>query len=393
MNIVIFGDISSKNLGDPILTNSAEYIVRQCFDDETVFDTIVVDIMDRKKYNFSASINALKKSTYIKRFFKPIFLILIWYFKNQKSYEKRLIDSVSNSIDNIFLIAGGALLSNSLPYALRLGKIVSFANKNNIPVIFNAVGIEKSVRKGISRFFIRKILKSASIKSFATRDNIDEILFLTNRKEFYKKNCDPGIFASEAYNVTKKQSQTVGIGVISSEAYKSIIGEKAKALYATEDCLIDFWHSVILELEKNKVEWKIFTNGGEKDYSIACKLIEKYGYQKDKLTPQPKDPKELVEQISGFSAVIAHRLHALIVSSSLQIPVIPLVWSSKIKEFAKVLNISDIAFWPDNDKAPIIVDKLMQEDFYAIEDKILKLKRDTISHLKDVFSGLEINND
>ena len=65
----------------------------------------------------------------------------------------------------------------------------------------------------------------------------------------------------------------------------------------------------------------------------------------DCLLPMAKEPKVLIEQLSQFKIVIAHRLHALIISTSLQIPVIPVVWSDKVQVFANMIG-NENAVWP-----------------------------------------------
>ena len=45
------------------------------------------------------------------------------------------------------------------------------------------------------------------------------------------------------------------------------------------------------------------------------------------------EPRELVAQISGFRAIVAHRLHASIIAYSLGIPSVGLVWDKKVRAF------------------------------------------------------------
>ena len=81
---------------------------------------------------------------------------------------------------------------------------------------------------------------------------------------------------------------------------------------------------------------------------MALRLVEYLGIDRECLLPLAQTPEELVSQLSQFRYVIAHRLHACIISTSLQIPIIPIVWSDKIQVFANMIK-NKYAVWPSKD--------------------------------------------
>lgn len=391
MKVLVIGDATSTNLGDPVLTHSAAYLVKKIVASEQLgYEVEEFSIVERIPSNFHQSKNVAQTSPIkekrilaIGNLFSKLKVIINWLIRDRKSFLSRLEKQISCDQKTIFVIAGGAMISNSWVYALRLNEIVSYAEKSGGKVVFNSVGIEKTIAKSVTRFFYRKMLKKNAVVAFSTRDNSDEVKKLTNRKQFYKQTADPGVFCSEAYGVAKKTQEIVGIGVISTQAYHSISKINKKAKEISEDTLIEFWHNLIVELEKKHIKWKIFSNGGPKDYLMACKLIEKYNYPKEKLLELPLSPEQLVLQISGFSAIVAHRLHALIIATSLNIPVIPVVWSNKVQKFAELIKISNLAVWPDVNIVPKISEMLSDKDFKTNETAIKQLKTQAYEYIKD----------
>ena len=116
-----------------------------------------------------------------------------WYLREKQQFKKRLESSIkSESVT--FVIAGGALISSSLFYALRLNAIVNIAKRYKSRVIFNAVGIEKTVYNyGMAKYIVRHYLKQPQVVAFSTRDHVEDIPYLTNREDFQLLLPDPGL--------------------------------------------------------------------------------------------------------------------------------------------------------------------------------------------------------
>lgn len=355
-HVIVVGDTSSTNLGDPILTHCCEYLVRQALGKvENVIE--VFDIAGRKLTNNvtptkSTPIVVQHAPSYLSDTLNTLKLdakaLIKWFQKDKYDFLRRL--SRHQLQGATFVIAGGALISSSLFYALRLNAIVNIAKKNNGKVIFNAVGIEKTIRNfGLAKYVVRHFLKQREVVAFSTRDHVEDVPYVTSRKEFCHQTPDPGLLASEAYNIKRTDTGTVGISVISYNAYLSVVQNDKRAREITPDFLIEYWSSIINLLQTNGTPFKILTNGGEADYNMALKLVEYLGIDRDTyLLPLAQTPEELVLQLSQFSYVIAHRLHACIISTSFQIPIIPVVWSDKIQVFANMINNKN-AVWPSKD--------------------------------------------
>lgn len=355
--IIVVGDNSSTNLGDPILTQSAYYIVRQVAEGKD-YEVSIFDIAGRKKQPHKVpvtaapiNINAVKRISELKAaigiLLDDVKTLIKWWVMDQWLFINRL-KPVSSGVK--FVIAGGALISSSLFYALRLNVIVKIAKQHNGQVIFNAVGIEKTIRNhGLAKYVVRHYLKQPQVVSFSTRDHVEDIPYLTNRKEFNVQLPDSGLLAAEAFGIKHQESDVIGLSVISYQAYQAVMFNDERARNFTPNDLLSFWEGILRGFIAKGQKFKMLTNGGPKDYDMALRLCERMNLDTAQyLLPLATEPKQLVEQLSQFKVVIAHRLHALIVSTSLGIPVIQVVWSDKVVAFAKMIG-NPHAQWPSPD--------------------------------------------
>lgn len=401
MNVIVIGDASSTNLGDPILTYSAEYIIKKICSDKEIFpvNTVVFDIADRtithvpvsqKMCEMCESTNVVfptEKSVARTYFANNIRIKLKWILKDRRIFRARLINLVDKNDDNLFVIAGGALLSRSLYYSVRINEVIRQAQKVGGKVVFNAVGIEKCTGKSASRDLIRSFLKKKVIVGFSTRDHVEDVPDLTERENFYRQIPDPAIWASEAFGIQKKESETIGIGTISEDAYRSVVLEDKRAAEVNCEKLFDFWKAIVHELDQKNIPWKMFTNGGAKDCQLAYTFLKRNGFSiEEHLVPPAETPDQLIEQISQFKAIIAHRLHALIVASSLKIPVVPVVWSDKVVKFSQLIG-NQSYMWPEQENGKEAVEWLTGKlNLLDLEKKIEQCKKESYEYLATFFS-------
>ena len=235
--IIVVGDNSSTNLGDPILTQSAYYIVRQVAEGKD-YEVSIFDIAGRKKQPHKVpvtaapiNINAVKRISELKAaigtLLDDVKTLIKWWVMDQWLFINRL-KPVSSGVK--FVIAGGALISSSLFYALRLNVIVKIAKQHNGQVIFNAVGIEKTIRNhGLAKYVVRHYLKQPQVVSFSTRDHVEDIPYLTNRKEYNVQLPDSGLLAAEAFGIKHQESDVIGLSVISYQAYQAVMFNDERA--------------------------------------------------------------------------------------------------------------------------------------------------------------------
>lgn len=394
-HIIVIGDNSSTNLGDPILTQSTKYIIDKLVEKQDC-EVSIFDIAGRvfQRTDASLKISPLNISKRYSRreirftnMLADFKSIVGWYIREKTDFVNRLerITPAHSNKDHVtFVIAGGALISSSLFYAFRINTIVKLAKRyKNSRIVFNGVGIEKSIHNsGLAKFIVRHYLQQPQVVAFSTRDHIEDVSFITSRNDFRVQLPDSGLFASEAFGIAKKESELIGLSVISYQAYQSIMLNDLRAQEFTPNDLLSFWVTILKGLISNGKRFKILTNGGLKDYEMALRLCEHMNLAVDDyLLPLANEPKMLIQQLSQFKLIIAHRLHALIVSTSLLIPTIPVIWSDKVRAFADMIHNNNCG-WPSQQFAKDIIEYLLDSD-YEYLNRIDSLKQNVVLFLKN----------
>ena len=148
---------------------------------------------------------------------------------------------------------------------------------------------------------------------------------------------DPAIWSNEVYGIEKKaDSDLIGIGPIRPE----IFNEQDKSV-SVED-VFAMYEKLLAEADRRGYHWKLFCNGTEPDFAFAKELLQKFGYDEaGHLVRKPENARQLVEDIAGFKGVIAARFHANIISTSLSIPSVALVWNVKMRGFSELIGCKD----------------------------------------------------
>ena len=209
-----------------------------------------------------------------------------------------------------------------------------YAENNNIPVCLNSVGVEGYDENNIKCRVLKKALNRKCIKIKTTRDDIDRLKkYINNKKDIIlKKVSDIAVYTNVVYKKEKvKNSNCIGLGVSRGNLFID------NGIKYSEEKLLILWKNIINKLEEKNKNWKIYTNGLEADNIFARKLLERWGYSKDKLII-PNSPEELIDSIASFKGIIATRLHSNIIAYSLKIPAIGLVWNEKLKMFGESIK-------------------------------------------------------
>lgn len=141
------------------------------------------------------------------------------------------------------------------------------------------------------------------------------------------RTFDPALWADCVYGIRKKESDRIGLGVM-------------HCTNIPYDQVLDFWVSVIGELDRRNIKWSMFCNGAIEDYRLGQRILERVAAEDpEKLLNCASVPEELVEQISGFSGLISFRLHSHIIAASLGIPAIAIEWDKKLRFFYRNLEL------------------------------------------------------
>ena len=313
--ILVFSREHITNYGDPIIADCCEYLIKKVAKENGVaVETSIADV----------------------------------YETNEQVIEKK----VSNN--DIIVYPGGGL--NSTKFNKNLIDIINIVERaGNKTIFINAVGLLPYEEESKNVAMLKEIFNSPSVVQVTTRGDFEALQKILNpdKQQAAKWIFDPAMWVNEAYGISKKESDVIGIGVIRAEIFQ------ANGLDFPRPLVVHMYSSIINELEKRNKKWCMFTNGMEADHEFGLKLLAKLKRDPKIHMKHPTSKKSLVNTISGFEGVIASRMHANIIAASLDIPTIGLVWNEKLNYFGKLLNsVDNFINYPHLIDGKLIVDKL-----------------------------------
>lgn len=342
--ILVFSRLNINNFGDPIIADCCKYIIEKTAKENNI--KVKVDLADV-------------------------------YESNPKRMKRALARR------SVVVFPGGGM--NSVKFNKMVLRIFELIEKQSYTsVFFNAIGILRVNPKEKNEKLLCKIYNKKQVKQVTTRGDLETLKgYITSEKPYPTKLVfDPAIWVDEAYGIKKKaDSDLIGVGVIRPEIFESNENE-----FSVED-VKNMYKGVIKELEARGYRWKLFTNGMTQDYQFGVTLLEEMGL--DKKTYIGKNvatSRELVETIAGFKAVIACRLHANIISTSLRVPSIGLVWNDKMNLFAGIIGAPERYFGVEQ---LLDAKKIVDEMENAIkngydEERIDAMKAVTVETIKNM---------
>lgn len=374
MKILIIGERYSSNLGDPIICECVEWLIKKNINAEIAF----LDLAARKGYEVKITgKDPIKKARY-SSFKKRASVVLTKigidseYLKFKKSNEKKFDHFHEHlmQIDyDLAIFAGGQMFKDS--FVFPINTIVGILNDKNIPVIFNACGYGHIASRRM-RQVLGKALVQKNVRIISTRDDLESIRLLVGSKsQKIIQSYDPALWAGEVYQLEKKKSDVIGLGVMFSYdvSFRS---------------MLEFWINIIHRLESEKLKWKIFCNGTITDYEFAKYILSKMNYHQasieDKVIPAPKEPKDLVNLIAEFKGIISFRLHSHIIATALDLPGIAILGDEKLQYFFNNIKMPERVFDLSSDPSRIIegLHRAVRENY---DEKILNEQKSELEIL------------
>lgn len=331
-NIVLVGEYYSSNLGDNLLCQCAEQLIRNYLDDISIS---WVDLTYGSKPSFKKS-QIFKIYDFFTSYIRNTNRGSLIYRYMAYNVYKRLRHIEKRRKIDLIIFAGGQMFLDY--FSFQISRIIKYAEQNDIPVIFNSCGFGSFSSSAREQFI--NVLNSSVVKRITLRDGLSFIHNLTKKELFHVP--DNAILCSEVFNVLKKdKSDIIGLGVISPFIYNANNVEKI-----SEDDFITFWTKIISKIESEGLKWQLFVNGSEDDFLFANKILFNLNLAEnpDLISPRPTSAMQLISIISSYKAIISCRLHSYIISYSLAIPAIMLNWDNKVIEFARMIHCESYVF-------------------------------------------------
>ncbi|EJI1392434.1 polysaccharide pyruvyl transferase family protein [Vibrio parahaemolyticus] len=364
--LVMVGYTHDTNLGDQVIADSAEYLIKKNIIDNELS-------VERFNLNYSNEFNSFKK---LKR--KVINKILS-RLSSSSSFDykvgcyKRDYKNKFNDASAIVFAGGGMIKFKYQDCWAHISALVDTVANKPCPIFFNAVGVEGYDQSNYKCRLLKESLNHSAIKMVTTRDDLSLLNdgYIENGYIKTAQVADSAVFSSEVYGIQKKSRDVVGLGLVRARIFK----DNGIDLDRTQ--VIELYASLISELEARGQSYQLFTNGLKSDVDILEDLETYLGKQLNVIEPQT--PRELVELISTFKCTIAARLHACIISYSLTVPVVGLVWNNKVKMFGECIGYPERFFSHQDFDANEIIDRLTLSVAEGYEPNHYERYRETVN--------------
>jgi len=327
VRICFIGLFNEKNLGDPIIGDCVEWLYARALSPDCLQSKRLT--VDWLQYHPSVICRIANRLRRFAR--KPLYHL--FHSIVSREYAKYYSKEIKNS--QLIVVVGGGLIKYTTQYfGLGLQGLLKAAAKENVDVVFNAVGVEGYDSYNSRCKELKHILHHRSLKKITTRDDIDTLVqdYMQGKPAIScRMVCDPAVWATEVYGITRNSnSKIIGIGVCREDMLH------AHGYGISSTAFFDFYVELAKSLVAEGQEVELFTNGLPEDNNTVVKVKQKLGEAGIEIGCRiPTSPKELVEIISKYKAAVAARLHACIIAYSLEIPVIGLVWNNKLTFFGK----------------------------------------------------------
>ncbi|WP_289561971.1 polysaccharide pyruvyl transferase family protein [Parasutterella secunda] len=350
----MIGLYTETNFGDPIIAYSVEWLF---------LSQLKIDSIERFDLNPS--------------FTKIIDLPLLLAEKckvNVENVRSKLLEIYFSKIlsdHDLVVVVGGGLIKYKYQYdqlALPIMKLLTVSQKKKITVVLNAIGVEGYDSKSTRCLRIKDCLSEAvlngTLKYISTRDDIETLQKYIPQSywKICKKVADPAVWISEAFGIKKQSTDTIGIGVIRERIFLDN-GFNFSPLQ-----LFNLYIHLVLLLKAHGFESiELFTNGQYADNLFAKRLfhvLTQMGVDSIHLKI-PNDARELVKAISSYKGVLTARLHSCIISYSLGVPFIGMVWNEKLKFFGESVKMEKNFIDIDRLRPEVLVQRL--EEVLATE--------------------------
>lgn len=318
--IILIGALYYDNLGDPALIETTQRLL------EDKYRVEVIDIYGRghlekrHMYDTSLCFSNYKKIN-LKGNVRSLLLELgIDHVTASKKSQcqnvsKMLSNSITTEFPDAIVFAGGAIFKGVFLHPME--NIMKIAEKENIPVIFNACGIDSNMFKK-EWVLLGRILRSPVVRYISVRDG-KKLLTSHYPDIAFNEVVDTAVCANRIYQKAERRNK-VGLGIM---LFKEIGFDKQ----------VTFWTELVKELDRNKVDWEMFTNGIVDDQVFAGYLLERLGKDNSNLHARCLNADELFKTISSYQMIVSMRLHSLILAYSSATPFVAIAWDKKVNEF------------------------------------------------------------
>ncbi|HEV2775788.1 MAG TPA: polysaccharide pyruvyl transferase family protein [Solirubrobacteraceae bacterium] len=361
--IVLCGGAYSDNFGDGIIADCLEYGLRRQVPE---MHTVKMDISGRLDHGDGGF--GQKAGT--QRLLKLIphaagrYVILL----AGSLYVKRVVEPNWRRIiepHDAVVVGGGQLFQDEhLNFPVKMWQLGRTLRRNNCQTLVYAVGVDRNWSPLGRRLFL-SMFRNAQPTYCSVRDDASKRNLLTHvpylRSGGVEIDPDPALLADATYGVSRASSSEfdVGIGIMDPWTLRVDVRQKNTDVTA----VARRWSLLIGALLDADLSVALFTNGAREDEDFVRRLHRDVGRRpRLAVLERPGSAAAYVANLSRMHCVLAHRLHASIVSYALGIPSLGLRWDPKVESFYSLCEreewVVDFATRPVDELAAKVQDLL-----------------------------------
>lgn len=231
------------------------------------------------------------------------------------------------------VLFGGAPVFNFAyqNFYLKTATILTLARQYGKPVLFSAVGIDSYSDTDPKCQLLKDALHNGSVKQITTRDGIEHLkryIFPSNDIE-HRLVPDPAVYTKYVFKPFTAQSHSNKVGIFVFRAG----GFKANGISFPREKQALFWSKLCKALEDHSIKYELLTSGHFADEAFLDYLAREGYVKAAKCRFNVNCPEDLICLISSYKSVVSCRLHPSIISYSLDIPSVSLIWNQKVTDF------------------------------------------------------------
>lgn len=389
--IGVLGLSTNKNIGDYLLVEATTHLLSTVADDLTIVP-IDVDPRGAAAYPGLRRINR-KIASIMRRMESLVFTIIAsktlqylyqyayWYIKLNWHYSREF-----RNLDALVFAGGGFIKFRTQGLNYLDEQIIKLAESRNIPVMMSAVGIEHYDESDVRCQRLKVALNKPIVKVITTRDDIDTLRndYVKNPGTITDRVADPVLWLKDMVGeLSHSRTKCIGINLINPDNFIAYGGRFSR------DDVRDFYLEVIRELQARNEDFRLFTNGMAADMEFGATLLDVLGLPESTLLRAPTTSAEFITDLESFDIILAGRMHAGIVATALDMPVLGLIWSNKIELFSEITGIRSNYFDESELNATTIAQKLSDRSVTPVDEQsIAILKSKTTDHLATFIDGL-----
>lgn len=327
MKILLVGEYYSENLGDPLLCQTVEAVLREAYPQAQIVP------MDMTGKTGITEFYPVEKDPTRQGFWRIFFenfhgrreTTICRLIEEDRERHLRVWYRLDGLIRqhggfDLVVFAGGSLFMDYFAGVIYL--IVKRFALSGTKIIFHACGMSRLYEE--STYVLGQALRGRKVASITLRDSMERFESLFSPRVPVGKTGDTALNSWRYYPAAEKKVAEYGIGLI--------------------DRCYDEQIELVKSCMASGVNWKAFTNGSPYDQSFAEALLRDAGISEEEipqyLLPRPTTTGELVQIVTGFERIVAFRMHCQIVAASFGIPSFGIVWDEKVAAFYESIGFS-----------------------------------------------------